>query len=63
VSVFAAEAMQQVSVLKIRSYMRLYASIDISKLARFADVSEPAFISQLISFRHKGMEIQVNVMY
>jgi hypothetical protein len=40
--------------------MRLYASIDISKLARFADVSEPAFISQLISFRHKGMEIQVN---
>jgi translation initiation factor 3 subunit L len=58
VSMFIAEAMQQTSVLKIRSYMRLYASIDISKLARFADVSEPAFISQLISFRHKSMEIQ-----
>lgn len=58
VSVFAAEVMQQIAVLKIRSYMRLYASIDISKLARFADVSEPVFISQLISFRHKSMEIQ-----
>ena len=58
VSVFAAECMQQIAVLKIRSYMRLYASIDISKLARFADVSEAVFISQLISFRHKSMEIQ-----
>jgi len=58
VSVLAAEVMQQIAVLKIRSYMRLYASIDISKLARFADVSEPAFISQLVSFRHKSMEVQ-----
>lgn len=58
VSIFIAECMQQTSVLKIRSYMRLYASIDISKLARFADVSEPSFISQLISLRHKSMEIQ-----
>ena len=58
VSMFIEECMQQTSVLKIRSYMRLYASIDISKLARFADVSEPSFISQLISLRHKSMEIQ-----
>ena len=58
VSVLAAEVMQQIAVLKIRSYMRLYASIDISKLARFADVSEPAFISQLVSYRHKTMEVQ-----
>jgi translation initiation factor 3 subunit L len=58
VSVFIAEVMQQVSVLKIRSYMRMYTSIDLSTLAKFNEVSEPAFISQLISFRHKSMEVQ-----
>ena len=58
VSVFIAEVMQKTSVLKIRSYMRLYASIDISKLARIVDVTEPFLISQLTAFRHKSVEIQ-----
>lgn len=58
VGVFKEEVYQHFSVLKIRSYLRLYASIDISKLARFNEVSEAAFLSQLLSFKHKSMQVQ-----
>jgi translation initiation factor 3 subunit L len=58
INVFITEAAQQISVLKIRSYLRLYASIDVSKLARFNDVSESVFISQLVSFKHKTVQEQ-----
>jgi translation initiation factor 3 subunit L len=56
VSVFNAEVQQQVAFLKLRSFLGLYAAIDISKLARFNDVSEADLICQLASFKHKSIQ-------
>jgi RNA polymerase I-associated factor PAF67 len=58
VSIFMTEVSQNVSVLKLRSYLRLYAAIDTAKLARFTDSSEAEFVNKLISFKHKATQSQ-----
>ncbi len=55
VSVFMAEVQQHIAFLKLRSFLGLYASIDISKLSRFNDISEPDLICQLVSFKNKAI--------
>jgi translation initiation factor 3 subunit L len=56
VSVFMHEVRQQASLLRLRSYMRMYSSIDIAKLARFSDASEPEFVAQLIALKHRALQ-------
>ena len=41
--------------MKIRSYFGLYASIDISKLARFNDITDTELICLLTSLKHKSI--------
>ncbi len=57
VNVFMTEVLQCLSVRKIRSYLKLYTSIDISKLARFNELSEDALVAQLLSYKHKNIEV------
>lgn len=58
VNVFMVEVTQNVAVLKLRSYLRLYAAIELPKLARFNDESESDFTNQLISFAHKAVQVE-----
>jgi len=51
---FITEVQQHISFLKLRSYFGLYASIDISKLARFNDISDIDLICLLTSLKHKS---------
>ncbi len=60
VSVFTTEVQQQVAFLKLRSFLGLYASIDISKLARFNDISEADLICQLVSFKNKAIQYRAS---
>jgi len=55
---FKQEVVQQLSVLKLRSYLRLYASIDMPKLARFSELSEDDLFCQVLSYKHKTMQIK-----
>jgi len=47
------EIMQYVPFLKLRSFLILYASIDISKLARFMELSDDALIALLALYKQK----------
>lgn len=58
VQLFMQEVEQNISVLKLRSYLRLYAAIEVSKLARFNDMTDDEFTSILLSFKHKAVQIQ-----
>ncbi len=50
VQIFVEEAAQQLSVLKLRTYLRLYSSIDLAKLSRFMDCSEEELQCKLTSY-------------
>lgn len=54
-SQFMAEVSVQLTAQlpTIRSYLKLYTTIPVAKLANFLDVSEPAFASNLLCFKHK----------
>lgn len=53
VKTFVAEAMEYAPFLKIRSFLGLYKSIDISKLGRFTEMSESDLICLLMSYKHR----------
>jgi len=63
VSVFVREVRQHVAVLRLRSYLKLYASIDLAKLARFSDMSESDLVSLVLSYKHKLQESSTGVDY
>lgn len=48
-----AEVLQHVPFLKLRSFLSMYASVDLSKLARFMDLSEADLSALLQSFQTK----------
>jgi hypothetical protein len=52
-SVFINEIMQYIPFLQLRSYLSMYASIDLSKLSRFAEMSELDLICLLLSYKNK----------
>lgn len=56
VAVFVSEALQQARLLKLRSYTRMYSSIELAKLARFNESSEAEFVSQLVAYKHRSMQ-------
>eukprot|EP00871_Galdieria_phlegrea_P004115 jgi/Galph1/4704/GphlegSOOS_G3358.1 len=50
---FMREVHQRLAVLEVKSFLRLYTSIEIGKLAQLMETSEEAFISFLLCFKHK----------
>ena len=60
ITCFAREVQQHAAALKLRSYLRLYASIDLAKLAAFSDVNEEELIGQVLSYKLKLFHEQQN---
>jgi translation initiation factor 3 subunit L len=56
VSMFIGEVEQHFPFLKLKSYLGLYSSIDVSKLARFNDLSDNELICQLVSYKNKSIQ-------
>jgi len=55
---FMSEVQQQEFVPKIRSYLKLYTSIPISKLSSFLAIPENQLISKLLAIKHKTNSAQ-----
>lgn len=51
--VFADEVAQQYPLLEIRSYLKLYTTMPIAKLANFVDLPQNEFKKNLLCFKHK----------
>jgi len=56
VSTFVNDIQQQVQLPKMRSYLKLYSSIGIDKLAAFNDVDSDEFLARLVCFKHKSFQ-------
>ena len=52
-SVFMREVEEQLQMPTIRSYLKLYQSIGMEKLARFRDMDVDNFRMQLLALKHK----------
>jgi translation initiation factor 3 subunit L len=53
-SVLLAEVMQHQNVMRLKSFLSLYATIDVAKLARFNELTEAELICQLLSYKNKN---------
>jgi len=51
---FLNEVKQQTNIPTIRSYLKLYTTIPIQKLAGFLDSDEKSFRTQLLCYKHKA---------
>jgi len=51
--VFMDEVQQQLTLPTIRSYLRLYTTMPVSKMAAFLEMSEEDFRTHLLCFKHK----------
>ncbi|KAK7002945.1 eukaryotic translation initiation factor 3 subunit L, partial [Biomphalaria glabrata] len=51
--VFKEEVEQQILIPTIRSYLKLYTTMPISKLAAFMEMNEEELCTQLMCFKHK----------
>jgi len=51
--VFMEDVQQQAPISTVRSYLKLYTTISIAKLASFLDVDEATFRNYLLCFKHK----------
>jgi len=59
--VFTNQVKQQLSVLKLRSYLRLYTTIGTEKLTRYDNCSNvDEMMAKLMSYKYKGMEVQAS---
>jgi translation initiation factor 3 subunit L len=55
---FMKEMSSQHSSRKMRSYMKLYTSINITKLAAFNDMNEEEFRPHLLSYKHRMRQLE-----
>lgn len=51
--VFMEEVQQQLTLPTIRSYLRLYTTMPVSKMAAFLEMPETEFRTHLLCFKHK----------
>ncbi|XP_078692228.1 eukaryotic translation initiation factor 3 subunit L-like [Branchiostoma floridae x Branchiostoma belcheri] len=51
--VFIDEVQQQIALPVVRSYLKLYTTMPVSKLAGFLDMTEEEFRTHLLCFKHK----------
>eukprot|EP00937_MAST-01D_sp_MAST-1D-sp2_P007762 g7762.t1 len=54
-AVFLEDVRQQLDLPTIRSYLKLYTSIGMDKLARFREVNDGTLQAQLLSLKHKAL--------
>lgn len=52
-AVFMEEIIQQIPILIVRSYLKLYTTMSISKLAAFLEKDELSLRLQLLAYKHK----------
>lgn len=57
IEVFLDEVKQQLPILVIRSYLKLYSTMPISKLASFLEMDPEKLSVQLLSYKHKMQSI------
>ncbi|KAJ1425462.1 RNA polymerase I-associated factor PAF67-domain-containing protein [Ochromonadaceae sp. CCMP2298] len=57
-SVLLGEVMQHQNVMRLKSFLSLYATIDVAKLARFNELTEAELICQLLSYKNKNTQIR-----
>lgn len=55
------EVRQQLLFPQIRSYLKLYTTIGLDKIARFNDLTDEEFSAQLISMKHKLTQVRVTL--
>jgi translation initiation factor 3 subunit L len=55
---FMQELSSQHAFRKMRSYMKLYTSIGITKLAAFNDMNQEEFLPCLLSYKHKMRQLE-----
>lgn len=55
---FVQEMSSQGACRKMRSYMKLYTSISIKKLAAFNDMTPDEFLPLLLSYKHKMRQLE-----
>ncbi|KAG5178745.1 eukaryotic translation initiation factor 3 subunit L eukaryotic translation initiation factor eIF3 s [Tribonema minus] len=58
VQLFCHEMSQQLAFPKVRSYLKLYATISIAKMARFNGMSEADYLATLVSMKHKLTQLE-----
>jgi translation initiation factor 3 subunit L len=51
--IFLSEVRQQLHISTIRSYLKLYTSLEVDKLAKFLEVPSAELRTQLLTFKHK----------
>lgn len=57
VTIFMTEISQQVSLFKLKSYLRLYSSIQLEKMAGFNDITTDELMEQLMASVHKSYQV------
>ncbi|CAH8595262.1 unnamed protein product [Schistosoma bovis] len=50
---FKTEIIQQIELLRLRSYLKLYTNISASKLANFMSLSEPSLHMELMAYKYR----------
>ena len=55
---FMQEMSSQYASRKLRSYLKLYTSIEVSKLAAFNDMDQAEFLPLLLSYKHKMRQLE-----
>ena len=55
---FMSEMSQQRTLRKLRSYMKLYTSIKLDKLAAFNDAQEEEFLARMLCYKHKMSQLE-----
>lgn len=55
---FVQEMSSQGASRKMRSYMKLYTSISVEKLAAFNDMTQEEFLPLLLSYKHKMNQLE-----
>lgn len=55
---FVQEMSSQGASRKMRSYMKLYTSISVDKLAAFNDMTPQEFLPLLLSYKHKMRQLE-----
>jgi translation initiation factor 3 subunit L len=57
-AVFSRDTAQQITLSKLRSYLRLYSSIEVGKMAGLNDIDEKEFTSRLLSYKSRVLSRQ-----
>ena len=59
-SVFLREVRQQLVLPKVRSFLRLYTTLSVAKLASLLEMDEAALVAILLRYKHKARTLSWN---